>query len=163
MTDPARPSLAWPELFIGLGLMLFAGLVWWQTATMPVSPMYAKVGPTLFPYMTAVGLLILSVFLLVFAVRGGWQPADEKDVPVDWGPIAFVLAGLVLNVGLIGTIGFTLSSTILFVLVAWAFGSRNPLRDAAIGFVFALVSFFGFAKALGVNIGGGWFESLLGA
>jgi putative tricarboxylic transport membrane protein len=113
--------------------------------------------------MTAVGLLILSVFLLVFAVRGGWQPADEKDVPVDWGPIAFVLAGLVLNVGLIGTIGFTLSSTILFVLVAWAFGSRNPLRDAAIGFVFALVSFFGFAKALGVNIGGGWFESLLGA
>lgn len=163
MSEPSRPSLAWPELFIGLGLLAFAGVVWWQTATMPVSPMYAKVGPTIFPYLTSIGLAIMAVFLLAFAVRGGWQPDDEKEVPVDWGPVAFIAAGLVLNVGLIGTLGFTLASTILFVLVAWAFGSRNPLRDAAIGFAFALVSFFGFAKALGVNIGGGWFETLLGA
>ncbi len=103
------------------------------------------------------------MFLLAFAVRGGWQPDDEKEVPVDWGPWPSSPPGLSSNVGLIGTLGFTLSSTILFVLVAWAFGSRNPLRDAAIGFAFALVSFFGFAKALGVNIGGGWFETLLGA
>ena len=163
MSEPSRPSLAWPELFIGLGLLALAGVVWWQRATMPVSPMYAKVGPTIFPYMTAVALAVLAVFLLAFAVRGGWQPQDEKEVPVDWGPVAFITAGLILNVGLIGTLGFTLASTILFVLVAWAFGSRNPLRDAAIGFAFALVSFFGFAKALGVNIGGGWFETLLGA
>jgi len=163
MSDPTRPNLAWPELFIGLGLLAFSGIVWWQTAAMPVSPMYAKVGPTIFPYLTAAGLAVMAVFLVAFAFRGGWQPEDEKEVPVDWGPVAFITAGLVLNVGLIGTLGFTLASTILFVLVAWAFGSRNPLRDAAIGFAFALVSFFGFAKALGVNIGGGWFETLLGA
>ena len=163
MSNPTRPTLAWPELFIGLGLLAFSGIVWWQTAAMPVSPMYAKVGPTIFPYLTAVGLAVMAVFLVAFAFRGGWQPEDEKEVPVDWGPVAFITAGLVLNVGLIGTLGFTLASTILFVLVAWGFGSRNPLRDAAIGFAFALVSFFGFAKALGVNIGGGWFETLLGA
>ena len=28
----------------------------WQTMTMPVSPMYSKVGPTVFPYLTAFGL-----------------------------------------------------------------------------------------------------------
>ncbi|MHB2168743.1 tripartite tricarboxylate transporter TctB family protein [Alsobacter sp. R-9] len=163
MSESPRPSLAWPELLISLGLLGFAGLVWWQTATMAVSPMYAKVGPTVFPYMTAAGLAVLAAFLFGFALRGGWQPEDEKEVAIDWPPVAFVTAGLVLNVGLIQSLGFTLASTILFVLVSWGFGSRRPLRDAAIGFVFALVSFFGFAKALGVNIGGGWFETLLGA
>jgi putative tricarboxylic transport membrane protein len=50
----------------------------------------------------------------------------------------------------------------MFVLIAYGFGSRRPLRDAAIGFVVALAAYFGFAKALGVNIGGGLFERLLG-
>ncbi len=36
-------------------------VVWWQTATMPVSPMYAKVGPTIFPYLTSIGLAIMAV------------------------------------------------------------------------------------------------------
>ena len=50
----------------------------WQTPTMPVSPMYSKVGPTVFPYMTAAGLAVLAVLLLVQAMRGGWQPEDEE-------------------------------------------------------------------------------------
>ncbi len=148
MTDQSR-SFAWPEFAIGVGLLAFSGLVWWQTATMAVSPMYAKVGPTVFPYMTAAGLAALAVFLIGFSLRGGWQPQDEKEVPVDWKPVLVIVAGLVLNVGLIGTLGFTLASTILFVLVTWGFGSRNPLRDGAIGFAFAVVSYFGFAKASG--------------
>jgi putative tricarboxylic transport membrane protein len=98
----------------------------------------------------------------VQAARGGWQPAEEKEVALDWRALLFVVAGLVANVALIVPLGFTGASTILFVLVAYGFGSRKPLRDAAIGFAVALVAYFGFAKLLGVNIGAGLIEGLLG-
>ena len=46
---------------------------------------------------------------------------------------------------------------------AHGFGSRQPLRDGGLALVFALAAYFGFAKALGVNIGAGVIEKLLGA
>jgi putative tricarboxylic transport membrane protein len=157
-----RAPIALPEALIGLGLLLFAGLVLGQTLAIPVSPLYAQVGPTVFPYMTAAGLVVLAALLLVQAALGGWQPEDEKEVALDWKALGFVIAGLVVNVALIGPLGFTAASTLLFVLMTHGFGSRRPLRDALIGFVLALAAYFGFAKALGVNIGAGIVENLLG-
>jgi putative tricarboxylic transport membrane protein len=157
-----RASIALPEALIALGLLLFAGLVLWQTLAIPVSPMTAQVGPKVLPYITAAGLALLAVLLLVQAVRGGWQQPDEKEVAVDWKAVAFVTAGLIANVALIGSLGFSAASTIMFVLVAYGFGSRRPVRDAGIGLVLALTAYFGFAKALGVNIGAGVIENLLG-
>ena len=59
-------------------------------------------------------------------------------------------------------LGFTAASTVLFMLVAYGFGSRKPLRDAAIGFAVAIVAYLGFARLLGVNIGAGLVEGLFG-
>jgi putative tricarboxylic transport membrane protein len=155
-------SAALPETAIGLGALAFAGLILWQAWEIPVSPLYAKIGPSIFPYFTAAGFAVLAALMLLQAVRGGWQPDDEKEVALDWRAIAFVVAGLVANVALIGFFGFTVASTVLFVLVAHGFGSRAPLRNGGIGFAVALASYFGFAKALGVNIGAGVVERLLG-
>ena len=95
-------------------------------------------------------------------LRGGWQTDEEREVPVDWRAVLFVGAGLLANVLLIVPTGFTLASVVMFVLVAHGFGSRQPLRDAGIALAFALAAYFGFAKALGVNIGAGVIERLLG-
>ena len=158
---PGRARTALPEALVALGCLLFAGVVLWQTLVIPVSPMYAKVGPTVFPYMTAGGLAVLGALLLVQAVRGGWQPEEEAGVPVDRRAVGFVAAGLVANVALIGPLGFTAASVLMFVLVAHGFGSRRPLRDALLGLALALAAYFGFAKALGVNIGAGLVEDLI--
>jgi putative tricarboxylic transport membrane protein len=158
----ARPPIALPETFIGLGLLAFAGLVLWQSFAIPVSPMYSKVGPTVFPVITSMGLCLFAIVLLVMAFRGGWQPDDEKSVPLDWKALGFVFAGLVANVALIGPLGFSAASTVLFVLVSYGFGGRQPIRDALIGLAISLAAYFGFAKALGVNIGAGLLENLLG-
>lgn len=160
---PARPQIAMPELGIGLGLLACSGIVLWQTLAIPVSPLYSKVGPTVFPYITTVGLAGLALLLIVQAVRGGWQPQDEAEVAVDWKGLAFVAAGLLANVVLIRPLGFTAASVVLFVLVTYGFGSRRPLRNALIGLVLALAAYFGFAEALGVNIGGGIIENALDA
>lgn len=158
---PGRARLAVPELLIALGCLSFAGVVLWQTFAIPVSPMYAKVGPTVFPFMTAGGLAVLGASLLVQAVRGGWQPEEEASVPVDRRAVGFVAAGLLANVLLIGPLGFTAASVLMFVLIAHGFGSRRPLRDASLGAALALAAYFGFAKALGVNIGAGLVENVL--
>ena len=155
-------QLAWPELAIAVGLLVAAGLVLWQIGQIPVSPLYAKVGPTVFPYLTAFGLMVLAGLLLLQAWRGGWQTEEEKAVRLHWPALIFVTGGLVANVALIGSLGFTVASTVMFVLVAFALGSRRPHVDAATGLVLALVAYLGFAKALGVNIGAGLVENLLG-
>ena len=156
-----EPRLAMPEFLIGLGLLACAAVVLWQTLSIPVSPLYSKVGPTVFPYMTTAGLAVLAVLLMVAAVRGGWQPDEEKETPTDWKALAFVAAGLIANVLLIQPLGFTAASVVMFVLVCFGFGSRHPLRDALIALVLALAAYFGFARALGVNIGAGLVENLL--
>jgi putative tricarboxylic transport membrane protein len=153
---------AWPEALIGIGMLVLAAVVLWATTQIPVSPLYSKIGPTVFPYITAAGLALFAVLLLVEAARGGWQPEDEKNVRVDWRALAFVAAGLLFNVVLIVPLGFILASTGMFVLIAYGFGERRVARTAAIGLVIALVAYFGFATFLGVNIGAGYFERLLG-
>ena len=148
-----------PELLIGIGLLACAAAVVWQTLAIPVSPMYSKVGPTVFPYITMPGLPVLALLLIVAALSGGWQPEEEKDTPTDWKAMGFVAAGLVANVVLIQPLGFTAASVVMFVLICYGFGSRHPLRDALIGLILALAAYFGFARALGVNIGAGFIEN----
>ncbi|AZO03183.1 MULTISPECIES: tripartite tricarboxylate transporter TctB family protein [unclassified Mesorhizobium] len=157
------PGLALPELLIGVGLLACACAVAWQTLAIPVSPLYSKVGPTVFPYITMAGMILLSLLLILAAIRGGWQPEEEKETPTDWKAMGLVAAGLVANLVLIQPLGFTAASVIMFVLVCFGFGSRHPLRDALLGLVLALAAYFGFAKALGVNIGAGLIENQLNA
>ena len=146
------------ELIIALCMIALAAIVYWQTLQIPVSPIYAQVGPTVMPTMCALGLGALGAALLISALRGGWQPEEEREVPPDRPALLWIAAGLVLNVVLIGPAGFTLASIVLFVCVARGFGSYNTLRDVAIATVFALVAYFGFAKTLGINIGAGFIE-----
>lgn len=158
MTSPTRgPAL------VGAGVVAFSLLVFYQTTQIPVSPLYSKVGPTVFPYMTATGLLALGVLLIVQALRGQWGETDaSKDAePADRRSLGWLVLGLVLNVALIGTLGFVIASTILFVCVARAFGSTKWPRDLAIAVALALLAYLGFSRLLGVSIGAGVLEGIL--
>ena len=66
-----------------------------------------------------------------------------------------------LNVALISKLGFIIAGTVLFITTARAFGSRQPLRDGAIGLALAVISYVGFDRLLGYKIGSGLIESLL--
>jgi putative tricarboxylic transport membrane protein len=149
------------EAIIGAGVLALAAVMLWQTLAIPVSPIYAQVGPTVVPIITALALGMLGVLLLIAAWQGGWQPEEEKASTPDRVALAWVAAGLVLNVLLISTAGFTVASVILFVCVARGFGSKAIVRDTVIAAVFALVAYFGFAQTLGINIGSGIVENAI--
>jgi putative tricarboxylic transport membrane protein len=155
----SRPAIG--ETIIGAGVLALATVMFWQAMSIPVSPIYAKVGPTVVPMMTAAALGLLGALLLIDAWQGGWQTEEEKAATPDRTALLWVAAGLVLNVALIGSAGFTIASTILFVCVARGFGSNNTVRDVVIGAAFALIAYFGFAVTLGINIGSGLVESAI--
>ena len=154
-----RPAIG--EIIIAVGVLALAVAVFWQTMSIPVSPIYAKVGPTVMPMITAAGLALLGIMLMYEALTGGWRTEEEKNVTPDRPALLWITAGLVLNVQLIGNAGFTIASIVLFVCVARGFGSKATVRDAAIGAAFALVAYFGFAQSLGINIGAGIVETAI--
>ncbi|MCS6853510.1 MAG: tripartite tricarboxylate transporter TctB family protein [Elioraea sp.] len=152
---PRRDEVAFALLLVALALLSL-----WQTLVIPVSPIYARVGPTAFPWIASVGLLVFSLVLLVQALRGG-LPGLERPRAPDWRSLGWVGAGLAANAVLITTLGFVFAAVALFACTARGFGSTRPLRDALIGAVVGLAAFLGFARLLGVNIGAGVLEGLL--
>ena len=159
--EPVRPAPAKAELCVAIGVFIMAVIVLQQAWSIPVSPLYAKVGPTIIPVIAGLGLLLFGAALLVSALRGGWQPDDEKALRIDHVGLGWVVAGLGLNVLTIGPLGFTIASVLLFTCVTRGFGSRQILRDAGIGAAFALIAYLGFAKTLNINIGAGLVENAI--
>ncbi|MFX5570813.1 tripartite tricarboxylate transporter TctB family protein, partial [Acinetobacter baumannii] len=66
--------------------------------------------------------------------------------------LLWVAAGLLLNMALIGTLGFVLASTLLMVCVARGYGSRRLVRDALIGLAITVPMWLLFDFLLGINL-----------
>ena len=148
------------EASVAVAVLALAGIIVWQAGTIP-SPLYAQLGPRVAPYIVGAGLAILGAALLVAALTRRWRAEAEEDGAPDLPALAWLSAGLVLNVLLIQPLGFVLASTILFAFVARGFGSTRWLRNAAIGLAIALLAFVGFEKILGIHVGAGILEGVL--
>ncbi|MFC3126744.1 tripartite tricarboxylate transporter TctB family protein [Pseudoroseomonas globiformis] len=161
--ERAKPG-AGPDLAVGLFVVALGLLCLWQAVAIPVTPLYAQVGPKFMPYVIGALVTSVGIGLSVTALRGGWSHTLEEVEhlpPTNWRAIGLLGAGLVANLVLIGTLGFVFAATAQFVLVAAAFGSRHPLRDFGIGVAVAFGAFLAFDKLLGVNIGAGILEGIL--
>jgi putative tricarboxylic transport membrane protein len=159
MTEQPR-GLARGDLGIALGIIVLGIVAAWQTTEIPQSA-YAAVGPRAFAWAASFMLVVMGGFLTLDAVRGGWSHETDDFGEVDWPGGLWMVGGLIANVALIDVIGFILASTVLFILTARAFASRQPLRDAAIGFTLAIVAYVGFDRVLGYKIGSGLIERLI--
>jgi putative tricarboxylic transport membrane protein len=180
MTDQPR-GLARGDLGIAVGVVALGLIAAWQTTEIPQSA-YAAVGPRVFAWTASAMLIVMGLFLVKDAIMGGWSHESDEFGEVDWPGGLWMIAGLLANVVLIdldlgailgrimpglldwsrvGTVGFILSSTVLFVFTARAFGSTKLPRDAVIGFLLAFVSYVGFDRVLGYKIGSGLIEALI--
>jgi putative tricarboxylic transport membrane protein len=69
-----------------------------------------------------------------------------------WRPLALIGAGAALHVLLAESLGFIVAAALLFWLVARAFDSRHPARDAAWALATAVCSYALFTYALGLPL-----------
>lgn len=153
-----------PDLAVGLAAVALGVLAAWMTWIIPVTPVYAVVGPKLVPAVIAAALVVLGLLLTATALRGGWSAGlteVEEAGPPNLHALGWLGGGMLLNLALIQPLGFSIAAAIQFVCTARAFGSRSMLRDAAIALVVSLGAFFLFVEALGVNIGAGVLEGAI--
>jgi putative tricarboxylic transport membrane protein len=156
----ASGGLAKGDLAIAIGIVALGLIAAWQTKLIPES-LYAAVGPRAFAWATSAMLVIMGLFLVKDALGGGWSHATDDFGAVDWQGGLWLAAGLVINVALIEYLGFIITSTILFLCTAKAFGSTKLLRDFIVGFSLAFVAYVGFDRVLGYKIGSGLIERFL--
>jgi putative tricarboxylic transport membrane protein len=153
-------GLAKGDLGIALGVIVLGLVAGWQTTEIPQSA-YAAVGPRAFAWATSALLVVMGVFLAKDAMTGGWSHETDELGEIDWPGGLWMIGGLAANLALIDVLGFILSSTVLFLFTARAFGSDRLVRDALIGFALAFVAYVGFDRVLGYKIGTGLIEKLI--
>jgi putative tricarboxylic transport membrane protein len=149
------------EAVLGGGVLALGLFVAIETTQLRVGPSHATVGPTLFPFLVAGGLLLIGALVLYQAFFG--HVAHEGGFQLDFGAVGIISAGLVAQMLLLERLGWIPASTLLFAVVARAFGSRRVLVDVAIGVALTALAFVVFNWGLGLSLPvGSLLESLSG-
>lgn len=138
------------EAVLGGGVLALGLFVGVETALIEVAPSQAAVGPRLFPFLVATGLVVVGLLVLREAFFG--QVAHERGFELDWPAVALISAGLLVQMFLLETLGWIPATAILFVAAARAFGSRRLPVDAALGVALASLAFFIFNYGLGLDL-----------
>ena len=84
--------------------------------------------------------------------------AQRENDGIDWRTLAVLVAGLSGFILLLPFLGWLISSTALFWIVARAFGSRRPLFDIAVSALFAGLTQLAFSAGLGLTLPSGILE-----
>lgn len=139
---------------IGVGLLAFCGLLYWQAGLVSVPP-FVPIGPAFYPRVILIFLAGLAVWLILEDLLKKRAPAREAKKPAGPTPnYRRILLGFIVFLGYVAglsIIGY-LTATFLFVLgLSWAIGPRN-IREMpkliAIAIGTALVTFLIFEKYL---------------
>jgi putative tricarboxylic transport membrane protein len=147
--------------WIGLGLLVLAGIILFDTSRMQLPPHYAAYGPQIFPYISVIALVLLAAYLIWQTATGKPDAAKPEAGHADWKGVIAITVGLLSQYFLIETLGFVLSASFLFFAVAWGFHSRRHLRDAIVAVVLSLLTYLIFTKLLNLQLPPGIFKGVL--
>jgi putative tricarboxylic transport membrane protein len=142
---------------VGLGALALLGI-----SDIGFGAGYDRIGPRFFPYVVGAGLVILGLAMAVSAGRR--QPPRIEDrplAPLTLRPLAFIAVGLLLYLVLLERAGFIIASSTQFWLVARAFHSQRPMRDAVAAVVLAVSVYIVFSDGLGLTLPAGVLEKVL--
>jgi hypothetical protein len=119
-----RLDIATAIIMLGLSAVVIAGMsgyAFWSD--------YAP-GPAFMPYLIAGSGIVLSLLLLVSALRGGDEPADWPDA-ARGRRVAYTVVGLILFIAALPTLGF-LAASVAFMLVLLVVVLRRRLMPSLV-------------------------------
>jgi putative tricarboxylic transport membrane protein len=150
-----RPSRVGELVFAGVAMALgIFALVGSFGIRVPESN---RVGPTVFPVMVSVILLVSAGAVLVGVLRGRLGPPEEsEDVDMarstDWLTIAKLVALVVAHLLLIPLIGWAFAAAILFGGAAWSLGAKRWWVALLVGLGLGLAIQIVFGELLGLSL-----------
>ena len=144
--------------WIAAGTIGWGAIVLWKAAELPQFDQYAHVGPGFMPSAVGLALILLGFILSLQIYRGvPFVEQDAEDVSenhkVNYKALGLAVIASALPLLTMKPIGFVVTCTGCFMLVAAAFKSRRWLLDFVLGLGFSLLCWWLFRK-LGVQLGG---------
>ena len=130
---------------LGLGLFIAT-----ETSLMELAASNAAIGPRLFPFLVAAGLLAVGAAVLWQAFFG--HIAHERGFELDWRAVALVAGGLLLQMFLVESLGWIIASTLMFLAATLAFRERRVVISIAIGLVLTGLTYWVFNYGLGLSL-----------
>ena len=154
-TEQRRPD--WAALVIAAVLVVMAGVIFFDVSRLRDMGGYSQVGPATVPDWIAFCLVGLAIWTVFAAFRRDF-PARERQ---EFGPVAWVVAGLIAQMVLIRLVGFSIATGVLFGFAARGFGARRLWMSIPIGIVLCLAIWWLFAGVLQLSLPAGPLENLL--
>ncbi len=130
-----------------LGLGLFVAI---ETSLMEVAASNAAIGPRLFPFLIAFGLLAVGV-----PCSGRPSSAISRTSAASsstGGRWPWSRAACILQMFLVESLGWIIATTLLFVAATLAFRERRVLISIAIGLVLTCLTYWVFNYGLGLSL-----------
>jgi putative tricarboxylic transport membrane protein len=159
-SESARANLILAAAAAALGLFLLLRL-----SQIGMGAGYDRIGPRFFPYAAAIGLLLLAGWFSLSAWTLGRkgtpaQGTPEPSLPFNWSCVGYFGLALLLNLALLERAGFVIACTVQFWLVARAFRSKKPQRDALVAVILSAAVYYSFSHLLGLRLPAGILEGL---
>ena len=92
---------------------------------------------------------------------GPQTPANTWKTHSDWRTVGLMLAGVVAFVLLLEPLGWIISATMLFWIVAYALGSHRRFFDIGVGLLFSSIIQLAFGAGLGLSLPSGFIGGIL--
>lgn len=166
----ARPrrdlgALVIPAVLVSVGVMLLVGNLAMDVA----GDASGLVGPQAFPWLVT-GLCFVVAVLMTWQVLRPHVPADadpgdEADEILDgdppepvrsnWRSVGIVVGGVLLFIVALEPIGWLISGTLLFAIVAFGLGARQHVASLVGGLGIASAIQVAFSGLLGINVPSG--------
>ena len=161
-----RPVVDKAQYGLAAFLVVVGGYVLIDAAGLDKGFADQPVQPYSMPYVVGGVLVLLGILLAVATARGDRPEAEEgEDIDLTQGTdvrtVCLLALVLIANIALIDRLGWAITGAMLFAGSAAALGSRNWVRDIAIGVALSVGSWYGFYVALGVPIPAGILDGVL--
>jgi putative tricarboxylic transport membrane protein len=154
-TEQRRPD--WAALAIAAVLAIVAAIIFIDVSRLTSTAGYSPVGPASVPYWIAFGLIGLAIWTVFAAFRRDFPERETQE----FGPVAWVVAGLLAQMILIRFVGFSIATGLLFGFAARGFGARRLHISIPIGIAICLAIWYLFAGVLQLSLPAGPLENLL--
>ena len=152
------------ELSVALAVLALGLVLLVASSEISFGAGYDRIGPRFFPIVVGAGLILLGGGLAFAAVRGQVKKnaaeSPKLENRLNWAALGYLSLALLLNLIFLETAGFVIASSLQFWLVARAFHSKRPMRDALVAVMLSAVVYFAFSRILGLTLPSGVFEGL---
>jgi putative tricarboxylic transport membrane protein len=149
-----RPD--WAAFPAAIMLIAIAAVIFYDVQRLDVAGGYSGIGPASIPWAVALCLTGLAVWTVMAAFRRDFPTREHQEAQ----PVLWIVAGLVAQMSLLSTAGFSIATGLLFALTAAGFGKRRLWLSIPVGIGLSFVIWMVFGQLLQLSLPAGPLERL---